>query len=287
MRPGWLPEKQAQRKRRLERSDSKNKEVVSSSESSDISQPNQKARRRNRTISTELESEKEFAHKENDSGIGTFSSQQSSQDSIIKMDTSKEEENSTSSENSFVPSLMQNSPTLETYRTLLNYQSTKSSISTKQTSAESSASVISPQNIINHAASPLGQNSDNRSLSHISADTADSNLKNDPSESLAVFPTADVSNNPEQKSSLCSTSSTAVVNDSLEENRLSSTTSESTAVVDYCIICLKRPKTGSIIHGCTGHQVCCFRCARRLKRRGRPCPVCRRPIQKVIRNFIL
>jgi hypothetical protein len=122
---------------------------------------------------TELESEKEFAHKENDSGIGTFSSQQSSQDSIIKMDTSKEEENSTSSENSFVPSLMQNSPTLETYRTLLNYQSTKSSINTKQTSAESSASVISPQNIINHAASPLGQNSDNRSLSHISADTAD------------------------------------------------------------------------------------------------------------------
>jgi E3 ubiquitin-protein ligase Mdm2 len=287
MRPGWLPEKQAQRKRRLERSDSKNKEVVSSSESSDISQPKQKARRRNRTISTELESEKEFAHKENDSGIGTFSSQQSSQDSIIKMDTSKEEENSTSSENSFVPSLMQNSPTLETYRTLLNYQSTKSSISTKQTSAESSASVISPQNIINHAASPLGQNSDNRSLSHISADTADSNLKNDPSESLAVFPTADVSNNPEQKSSLCSTSSTAGVNDSLEENRFSSTTSESTAVVDYCIICLKRPKTGSIIHGCTGHQVCCFRCARRLKRRGRPCPVCRRPIQKVIRNFIL
>lgn len=287
MRPGWLPEKQAQRKRRLERSDSKNKEVVSSSESSDISQPKQKTRRRNRTISTELESEKEFAHEENDSGIGTFSSQQSNQDSIIKMDTSKEEENSTSSENSFVPSLMQNSPTLETYRTLLNYQSTKSSISTKQTSAESSASVISPQNIINHAASPLGQNSDNRSLSHISADIADSNLKNDPSEFLAVFPTADVSNNPEQKSSLCSTSSTAVVNDSLEENRSSSTTSESTAVVDYCIICLKRPKTGSIIHGCTGHQVCCFRCARRLKRRGRPCPVCRRPIQKVIRNFIL
>jgi len=278
MRPGWLPEKEAQRKRRLERSDSKNKEVISSSESSDISQPKQKARRRNRTISTELESEKEITLEENDSGIGTFSSQQSSQDSTIKTDTSKEEENSTSSVHSFVPSLMQNSPTLETYRTLLNYQSTK------QTSVESSDSLISPQNVINHACSPLGQNSDNRSLSHI---TADSNLKNDTSESHAVFPTADVSSNPEQKLSLCSTSSTAVVNDNLEENRSSSTTSQSTAVVDYCIICLKRPKTGSIIHGCTGHQVCCFRCARRLKRRGRPCPVCRRPIQKVIRNFIL
>lgn len=287
MRPGWLPEKEAQRKRRLEMTDSKNKEVVSSSESSDISQPKQKARRRNRTISTELESEKEITLEENDSGMGTFSSQQSSQDSIIQTDTSKEEENLISSENSFVPSLMQNSPTLETYRTLLNYQSSKSSISKNQTSVESSGSLISPQNIINRACSPLGQNSDNRSLSHISADTADSNLKNDTSESLAVFPTADVSSNPEQKSSLCSTSSTAVVSGNLEENRSSSTTSQSTDVEDYCVICLKRPKTGSIIHGCTGHQVCCFRCARRLKRRGRPCPVCRRPIQKVIRNFIL
>lgn len=287
MRPGWLPEKEAQRKRRLERSDSKNKEVLSSSESSDIYQPKQKARRRCRTISTELESEKEIEQEENDSGIGTFSSQQSSQDSIIKTDTSKEEENSISSENSFVPSLMQNTPTLETYRTLLNYQSTKSSISTKQTSVESSASVVSPQNIINHASSPLGQNSDNQSLSSISADTADSNLKNDLSECLAVYPTADVNCNPDQKSSLYSTSSTAVVNDNIEENQSSSATSQSTAVIDYCVICLKRPKTGSIIHGSTGHQVCCFRCARRLKRRGRHCPVCRRPIQKVIRNFVL
>ena len=54
-----------------------------------------------------------------------------------------------------------------------------------------------------------------------------------------------------------------------------------------CAICLSRPKTGSIIHGSTGHQVCCFRCARRLKRQRRPCPVCRRSIQKVIKNFIV
>ncbi|XP_056016485.1 E3 ubiquitin-protein ligase Mdm2-like isoform X2 [Ostrea edulis] len=56
---------------------------------------------------------------------------------------------------------------------------------------------------------------------------------------------------------------------------------------DPCVICLKRPKTGSIIHGSTGHQVCCYPCAKRLKRRKRKCPVCRRPIKSVIRNFVL
>lgn len=56
---------------------------------------------------------------------------------------------------------------------------------------------------------------------------------------------------------------------------------------DVCVVCASRPKTGSIIHGNSGHQVCCYRCAKRLKRKGLLCPVCRRPIQKVIKNFIL
>lgn len=54
-----------------------------------------------------------------------------------------------------------------------------------------------------------------------------------------------------------------------------------------CSICLSSPKDASIIHGHTGHQVCCYKCAKRLYRRGKPCPVCRRRIQKVIRNYIL
>ena len=54
-----------------------------------------------------------------------------------------------------------------------------------------------------------------------------------------------------------------------------------------CVICLAAPKTASIVHGMTGHQACCFRCARQLKHSGKPCPVCRRPINKVIRNYIL
>lgn len=56
---------------------------------------------------------------------------------------------------------------------------------------------------------------------------------------------------------------------------------------DPCVICLKRPKTGSIIHGSTGHQVCCYPCAKRLKRRRGKCPVCRRKIKDVIRNYVL
>ena len=56
---------------------------------------------------------------------------------------------------------------------------------------------------------------------------------------------------------------------------------------DKCVICSDRPKDASIIHGKTGHQVCCYVCAKKLKRRGQPCPVCRRSIGKVIKNYLV
>ena len=56
---------------------------------------------------------------------------------------------------------------------------------------------------------------------------------------------------------------------------------------DMCVICLTKPKEASIIHGRTGHQVCCYSCAKRLRRRGKPCPVCRRPINRVIKNYVM
>ncbi|XP_053378198.1 E3 ubiquitin-protein ligase Mdm2-like [Mercenaria mercenaria] len=61
----------------------------------------------------------------------------------------------------------------------------------------------------------------------------------------------------------------------------------SVALEDPCIICLTRSKMASLIHGSSGHQVCCLSCGKDLKRRGKLCPVCRRPIQKVVRNYIL
>ncbi|XP_005100063.2 E3 ubiquitin-protein ligase Mdm2 [Aplysia californica] len=56
---------------------------------------------------------------------------------------------------------------------------------------------------------------------------------------------------------------------------------------DPCVVCLSRSKSASIIHGKTGHQVCCYRCAKRLKEQRKACPICRRPIQKVVRNYYL
>ncbi|XP_033729491.1 E3 ubiquitin-protein ligase Mdm2-like, partial [Pecten maximus] len=41
---------------------------------------------------------------------------------------------------------------------------------------------------------------------------------------------------------------------------------------NMCMACRCRPKTASIVHGGTGHQVCCFKCALRLKHQRKPCP---------------
>ncbi|KAM3839470.1 protein Mdm4 isoform 2-T3 [Vipera latastei] len=53
-----------------------------------------------------------------------------------------------------------------------------------------------------------------------------------------------------------------------------------------CLVCLKRPRNGNIVHGRTAHLVACFTCAKRLKKEGSVCPVCKRQIQTVIKTFI-
>ena len=45
---------------------------------------------------------------------------------------------------------------------------------------------------------------------------------------------------------------------------------------DLCMICVTRPRNASSIHGHTGHQVCCFECASRLKNEKERFPVCRK-----------
>lgn len=54
---------------------------------------------------------------------------------------------------------------------------------------------------------------------------------------------------------------------------------------NMCPLCMQREKTGIIVHGRTGHQMCCYSCARHLENQKKPCPICRRTIQRVIRNF--
>jgi len=56
---------------------------------------------------------------------------------------------------------------------------------------------------------------------------------------------------------------------------------------DLCVICFTNKRSASLIHGSTGHQICCFGCGKKLKLQKKPCPICRRPIQKVIKNYFL
>lgn len=56
---------------------------------------------------------------------------------------------------------------------------------------------------------------------------------------------------------------------------------------NVCIICLSEPKVASLVHGRSGHQACCYQCACQLKKTRKPCPVCRQPIEKVIRNYVV
>lgn len=60
---------------------------------------------------------------------------------------------------------------------------------------------------------------------------------------------------------------------------------EDTDVNTKCIICMENPKNATLIHGDTGHCCCCWPCAQVLKQRGDPCPICRAPIEHVIRQF--
>lgn len=53
-----------------------------------------------------------------------------------------------------------------------------------------------------------------------------------------------------------------------------------------CSVCETNPRDGNIIHGRTGHLVTCFQCARRLKKTGAVCPVCKKEIHLVIRVFV-
>ena len=54
-----------------------------------------------------------------------------------------------------------------------------------------------------------------------------------------------------------------------------------------CQLCFNGPKDAVLVHGKSGHQMCCYSCAKRLRRYGKPCPICRRQIQRVIRNYVV
>ncbi|XP_004934981.3 protein Mdm4 isoform X1 [Gallus gallus] len=57
-------------------------------------------------------------------------------------------------------------------------------------------------------------------------------------------------------------------------------------LLNPCFLCHHRPRDGNIVHGRTAHLVACFKCAKMLKKRRSPCPVCRKDIEMVIRIFM-
>ena len=54
-----------------------------------------------------------------------------------------------------------------------------------------------------------------------------------------------------------------------------------------CLLCCTKPRDACLIHGNVSHQVCCYKCAKKLfKKKGSRCPICRRRIEKITRNII-
>ena len=60
---------------------------------------------------------------------------------------------------------------------------------------------------------------------------------------------------------------------------------EYTASEEECIICLSRRKTAAIVHGTSLHHCCCVTCGLALQSGNKPCPICREPIERVLRYF--
>ena len=68
-----------------------------------------------------------------------------------------------------------------------------------------------------------------------------------------------------------------------EPSKREKSPSNSSRNVDLCLFCCERPRDASFVHGRIGHQVCCYRCAKKTWIKGYRCPVCKRTTEKIIR----
>lgn len=53
-----------------------------------------------------------------------------------------------------------------------------------------------------------------------------------------------------------------------------------------CVICLIAPRNASLVHAGTAHLCCCMPCANQVQACGERCPMCRAPIEAVVRTFM-
>eukprot|EP01105_Mastigella_eilhardi_P010348 TRINITY_DN2410_c0_g1_i1.p1 TRINITY_DN2410_c0_g1~~TRINITY_DN2410_c0_g1_i1.p1 ORF type:complete len:577 (-),score=115.40 TRINITY_DN2410_c0_g1_i1:155-1885(-) len=51
-----------------------------------------------------------------------------------------------------------------------------------------------------------------------------------------------------------------------------------------CVVCLSARRSVTFVHGATGHLCCCAECAERVKKND-PCPMCRQPVEVIVRTF--
>jgi hypothetical protein len=52
-----------------------------------------------------------------------------------------------------------------------------------------------------------------------------------------------------------------------------------------CVICMENPTDATLVHGSSAHVCCCLGCAQNLKRLDQSCPMCRKPIEAVLRLY--
>lgn len=52
-----------------------------------------------------------------------------------------------------------------------------------------------------------------------------------------------------------------------------------------CVVCMDAPRDTMLMHGATGHTCCCGDCAQILLASELSCPICRAPIERVVKNF--
>ena len=52
-----------------------------------------------------------------------------------------------------------------------------------------------------------------------------------------------------------------------------------------CLICMEKPTDATLAHGDSAHVCCCLECAQNLQNLGHSCPMCRKPIEAVLRLY--
>lgn len=68
-------------------------------------------------------------------------------------------------------------------------------------------------------------------------------------------------------------------------NSNSNSNSEEPESDKECIVCMVKEKNTSLLHGGESHLCVCFGCGTDLFKQGFTCPICRQPIEQVVRTF--